>query len=239
LAQEILLSAITTIDTQRQAIARIIDTPVRWSGGTNSHGVKHQATVRELNQALRDLGTANEDTVAVLLVHAKTVAGALGAIAEMRKQFAGSPEVNAEPEPMLRGEALALFKDGPPDSPHRPQQMVADRAADRDIFTGEKKRQDMTTESTSTPSSTPSPQGGATMSLQQDEEYRQAYPAPTKDGAYDHEVDQKTSRPGPQRAARTSSHLVRSRRRSRSPSRRSRSSARRAIRSRSPCRRFR
>ena len=111
-ARSLLDGSLRTIEDKAREIATLIDSPHRWSGGVNSHGVRNQETVREINQALYELAMPNE-ALPALNDMMKGVTGCLDGIRQLREQFAGRPEVTAVPEPMLRGGDLEDLKHPP------------------------------------------------------------------------------------------------------------------------------
>ena len=99
------------IEDAIRSIERIIENPTHWSGGINGNGIRHQDTVRDLNEHRRDL-LAPADVLATLNAMAGSVVGLLQSIAAMRAKWAGSPELEAEPVVLgPRGDAAGRLND--------------------------------------------------------------------------------------------------------------------------------
>src|SRR5439155_17788903 len=101
--------SLRTIEDRGREVETLIEAPHRWRGSVNSHGVRNQEAVREINQALFEIAMPNE-ALPALNDMVRGVAGCLDGIRQMREQFAGRPEVSAVPEPMLRAEGLEQLK---------------------------------------------------------------------------------------------------------------------------------
>ena len=93
-ARDLLSSSLRTIEDRSAVIRSLIENPAKWSGGINSNGLRNQATWKEFNTALRDLGLPTE-ALPTLQATLRGITGSLESIADLRARYADRPELTS------------------------------------------------------------------------------------------------------------------------------------------------